>query len=481
MTAQFTKRRTRSLLVGLALACLCAFWLALPPAWARSPGGPGGGGGDDSSGPEREDDSHESEPDDSDNSGSGNHDDDGPHDDEGNSGSSESGSNSGPSGDEDHSGSNSGHGSLNSGSDDSSGPSGNAGPGGGHEGVAVRLEHDDDGGRIVGGEVVMVSALPSAVEKVSAAGLTVIESVELTSVGLRLVRVALPKDLSVQQVVNKLQRIDARAIVTLNHVYTPAAGSRVQLAAKDLMPSGAPMHGSIGLVDAGVDARHPMLRAVTVTTRNFGSASRKPEPHGTAVASRIAATAPGANIVVANVFAEMSDGQEIASADAIARGLDWLAQANVAVINLSLTGPRNPILEAIAAKLTARGHILVAAVGNEGPQAPPQYPAAYAQVVGVTAVDAQAHVYRYANQGDYVDFAAPGVDTRVAVPAGASEVASGTSYAAPIVAVALARRLDRPNPAKAKAALAKLEHEAVDLGIPGRDPIYGFGLVRPIF
>ena len=90
----------------------------------------------------------------------------------------------------------------------------------------------------------------------------------------------------------------------------------------------------------------------------------------------------------------------------------------IPVINLSLSGPANPLLEAMAAHVSAKGHILVAAVGNEGPHAAPQFPAAYENVVGVTAVDQQDRVYLYANQGDYVDFAASGVDTSVAKSSG---------------------------------------------------------------
>jgi hypothetical protein len=341
----------------------------------------------------------------------------------------------------------------------------------------MQLERDEDGERIVGGEVVMVSSLPSASGRVKTDGLEVLEAFQLPSLGMHMIRVAVPEGTPAEDVMKKLLRIDPHGLVTFNHVYAPASGAATMSAETAPAQRGAPMRGSIGLVDAGVDAKHPMLRGVTVTVRSFG-ASAEPVAHGTAVASRIATCAPGANIMVANVFTRMTDGQEIASADAIARGLDWLAQMKVPVVNLSLTGPKNSVLEAISAKLTAKGYILVAAVGNEGPRAPPQYPAAYGGVVGVTAVDAQDHVYRYANQGDAVDFAASGVDAHVATPTGTSEVASGTSYAAPVVAVALARKLDRPDALKAKAALQDLERKAVDLGAPGRDPVFGYGLIE---
>jgi minor extracellular protease Epr len=149
----------------------------------------------------------------------------------------------------------------------------------------------------------------------------------------------------------------------------------------------------------------------------------------------------------------------------------------VAVINLSLTGPANPIFEAMISRLNATGHILVAAVGNEGPRGAPQFPAAYDNVVGVTAVDGKNRVYLYANHGDYVDFAAPGVDRRVANTEGSTETVSGTSYASPIVAARLAALLDVPDVARAKQAVETLAAEARDLGAPGRDPVFGHGLI----
>lgn len=215
-----------------------------------------------------------------------------------------------------------------------------------------------------------------------------------------------------------------------------------------------------------------------MNTRSFDPvANARAETHGTAVASLIAGVAPGATVFAANVFTLSADGREIATADAIVRGLDWLANMRVAVINLSLTGPANPVLEAMIGRLNAAGHILVAAVGNEGPRGAPQFPAAYDKVVGVTAVDEKNNVYLYANHGEYVDFAAHGVDLRVADPHGSVNTVSGTSYAAPVVAAKLAASLEAPNVALAAKAVEALAAEARDLGAPGRDPVFGYGLI----
>jgi subtilisin family serine protease len=110
--------------------------------------------------------------------------------------------------------------------------------------------------------------------------------------------------------------------------------------------------------------------------------------------------------------------------------------------------------------------IVVAAVGNEGPAAPPLYPAAYEGVVGVTGVGARNQALPEAARGPHVDFAAPGADMAAAGAGGGWTSVRGTSFAAPIVAGLLATRGE-----------AVLSEQAADLGARGRDPVYGSGLV----
>ena len=88
----------------------------------------------------------------------------------------------------------------------------------------------------------------------------------------------------------------------------------------------------------------------------------------------------------------------------------WMARERVAVINVSLVGPRNKLMERVVKTLVSRGHLIVAAVGNDGPAAPPLYPASYDGVIGVTAVDEKHRVLIEACRGKQVDFAAQGAD-----------------------------------------------------------------------
>jgi subtilisin family serine protease len=142
--------------------------------------------------------------------------------------------------------------------------------------------------------------------------------------------------------------------------------------------------------------------------------------------------------------------------------------------NLSLAGPPNRALADVIRRAQAKGVAVVAAAGNAGPAAPPAYPGAYPKVVAVTAVDGTQKVYRFANRGSYIMFAAQGVD--VATPSGGK--VSGTSFAAPVVAAMLAAEMPRQDAAAADRAIQRLRKQARDLGAPGRDSVYGFGVLK---
>ena len=104
------------------------------------------------------------------------------------------------------------------------------------------------------------------------------------------------------------------------------------------------------------------------------------------------------------------------------------------------------------------------------------YPAAYDSVVAVTAVDTGGQVFRLANRGEYLDLAAPGVRMLHAKAGGGYAASSGTSFAVPFAATAAARiRSLHPS----QDALKILYQNAQDLGAPGRDDVYGYGLLRP--
>jgi subtilisin family serine protease len=117
--------------------------------------------------------------------------------------------------------------------------------------------------------------------------------------------------------------------------------------------------------------------------------------------------------------------------------LGWLASHHVQVINISLVGPKNAVVARAIDAVQRRGIRVVAAVGNDGPAAPPQYPASYPGVVAVTAVDARGHALPEAGKAAHLDFAAPGADMAAALPGRGFASVRGTSFAAPLVTARL--------------------------------------------
>ena len=142
---------------------------------------------------------------------------------------------------------------------------------------------------------------------------------------------------------------------------------------------------------------------------------------------------------------------------------------------MSFAGSYDPLLEKGVAAAHERQVIMVAAAGNKGPEAPPAYPAAYSQVIAVTATDIADRLYSEANQGAYVAIAAPGVDVLVLALGHAHLIQSGTSFAAAHVSGILALLLEQQPQLTAQEALWALTAGARDLGPAGWDSRFGAG------
>lgn len=159
-----------------------------------------------------------------------------------------------------------------------------------------------------------------------------------------------------------------------------------------------------------------------------------------------------------------------------------MARESVPVINLSIVGPANATLERVVGAMLKRGHLLVAAVGNDGPAAPPLYPASYRGVIGVSAVDRRGRVLPEAGRGAQVMFAAPGHHMVSAAPGEpAYRPVRGTAFAAPIVAALLAQRLTQPDRASAAAAVAALAQQALRANGTSASNESGLGIVGQAF
>jgi subtilisin family serine protease len=347
------------------------------------------------------------------------------------------------------------------------------------------VESDPQGQPILRRQVGALSPTPEALERARAQGFTVLRTDSLDGLGMSLVVLQAPDRMSTRRALKELRKLDPEGSYDFNHLYLDGG---VQVEAADLPAPAAPPVAAqpagtatvrVGLIDSGVDSAHPALAGATII-RHGCEGAELPAMHGTAVASLLVGQAgefkgvvPGATLYAADVFCGHGGG----SISLLAVALDWMARERVPVVNISLVGAKSVLLTALVRAMSQRGHLLVAAVGNDGPSAPPLFPAAYPEVIGVTGVDAKEQVLPEACRGEQVDFAARGAELQAAQVGGGFGEVRGTSFATPIVAGLLASPLAAPDVTQAAAAIAGLASQAKDLGREGVDTTYGKGLV----
>jgi len=343
---------------------------------------------------------------------------------------------------------------------------------------------DNDGFLARRGEIIAMSSDALLRRRAEALGLQVVQEEFLASLNTTMYRIAVPAASPIDGILARLRAQDPQGVFDRNHLYDRSASSvSNDPGAISHALTGSAKGVTVGLIDTGVDALHPALRGTNVQLNYFVDESRDlPETHGTAVVSLLVSRdfgmLPDAQLYVACVFYEDRRGSSLSEARDLVRALDWLMKMRAPVINMSLSGPPNEVLHAAIQRALQAGHLIVAAVGNGGPASPPLYPAAYDGVIAVTAIDGGQRVYRRANRGPYVQLAAPGVDVVAAAPTGRGTY-SGTSFASPYVAALAAMDYRSLNPQKALEVKESLQANALDLGKPGRDEVYGFGLARP--
>ena len=283
---------------------------------------------------------------------------------------------------------------------------------------------------------------------------------------------------TLQQLKNSLQGVAIQA-VDRNHVYLTQAGSAAKVGTQQatLSQCHARQVLRIGMLDSAINTSHPVFAGINVTESVFlEDGYPVSQAHGTAVAGVLSQAIPkevSLRLFNAAAFYARNQVSQGASVFHLLKGLNWLGTQQVDVINMSLTGPANVMLERALKSLYDSGISLVAAVGNAGPAAPPLYPAAYEQVIGVTAIDANRQIYRWANQGAQVAIAARGVSVVTARGNNEMGAETGTSMAAPLVSAAVgcfSATNDTPGQLP-----AFLRQQLADLGAPGWDPVFGHG------
>ena len=349
---------------------------------------------------------------------------------------------------------------------------------------------------------VLVLVAPEAPEAVEAQiaqsyGLELLERWPLESFNIRLVRFRIPDGRTVPAVVASLQAEAQINSPQPNYYYSPRAGARKSsdytsaselqyaLAKLDIGRARSIATGNgvrVAIIDAEIDGTHPDLAGALAETFNAATGRRAIDSdHGTAIAGIISArgtlygVAPNARLLGVNALTPVGDRQSAATTTTLMRGLDWAIRKNAEIINLSLTGPEDQLLKQGIALTTDKGTIIVAAAGNKGPEAPPAYPAAYAQVIAVTATDVKDTLYTDANRGGFIDIAAPGVDVLTPSLDHGHLLQTGTSFAAAHITGIIALMLEH-NPALDLHEIRQfLRNTAMDLGPAGYDDQFGAG------
>ncbi|OWR30367.1 hypothetical protein CDO73_10605 [Saccharibacillus sp. O23] len=246
----------------------------------------------------------------------------------------------------------------------------------------------------------------------------------------------------------------------------------------------------VAVIDSGI-AAHPELKiagGISTVGPDLSSNYADDNGHGTHVAGiiaadsgsgRVAGMAPGVSLYAVKALG--ADGK--GTLQDVVEGLDWAIQNKMDIINLSLGGDTDSqLLHDMVDKASNQGILVVASAGNSGSasnvdQDTVNYPARYDSVIAVAAIDQNLKHADFSSAGPEVDIAAPGVDITSTYLNDQFATASGTSQAAPHVTGELALLKEKNPWASASKLRAILSSYAEEFGTPGRDNLYGDGVV----
>ncbi|HVR90307.1 MAG TPA: S8 family serine peptidase [Novosphingobium sp.] len=323
------------------------------------------------------------------------------------------------------------------------------------------IEFDNAGELARRGELIIVNATDADINVAVAAGYTLLGSERLDQLGLSATRLGVPGRTPLGRAEARLKKLLPDAIITADNLHQQSGEAATNRPTERVRATAAPIDATVGIID-GAPA------ATSAAIRGFARGAPFPSNHGSAIASLLN-IAGVRSVAVADVYGTDPAG---GNALAISRGINWLVSQDAKVISISLVGPRNPLLGQAIAAAQGRGVVFVAAVGNDGPAAPPAFPASYPGVIAVTGVDGRNRVLIEAGRALHLDYAAPGADMRAADARGRWVKVRGTSYAVPLIAARAAAAVSgRINVTNA------LDREAIDLGTKGPDASFGRGLV----
>ena len=324
------------------------------------------------------------------------------------------------------------------------------------------IELDAQGAPARRGELLLLDPDAAALAAAQAAGFVPAAREELGSLGLAVVRLTLPRGVSLAEGEALLQRAAPGAEIAPDSLHFQNGGTALPVL-QAASASTAPITIPVGIVDGA-----PGPGQTVAAMRGFARGAPVASNHGSAVTSLLAG-AGASDVRVADIYGTDPAG---GNALALVRALDWLTGGGARVISISLGGPNNAAVAKAIAAVQRRGVVVVAAVGNDGPAAPPAYPASYPGVLAVTGVDGRGRALIEAGRASHLDYAAPGADIAALGRSGKRSRVRGTSYAVPLVAARVAAALQRRGNWR-----TLLDREAEDLGPPGPDALYGRGVL----
>lgn len=243
----------------------------------------------------------------------------------------------------------------------------------------------------------------------------------------------------------------------------------------------------VAVVDTGVDMEHPEFKGKLVEGYNVLEDNNSPQDdngHGTHVSGVIAARTNNDDGIAGITWKSKlmpikaigADGS--GSAVDIAQGIYWATDHGADVINLSVGNYTSSAALKEACQYAYNNNVvLVAASGNDATDQP-SYPAAYDEVLSVAAVDHRKERADFSNFGEYVDVAAPGVDIPSTYIYSDYASLSGTSMACPHVAALASLVRSVHHDMKNSDVMELIRQSAVDLGPPGHDQLYGYGMIN---
>lgn len=241
----------------------------------------------------------------------------------------------------------------------------------------------------------------------------------------------------------------------------------------------------VAVIDTGIDMDHPDLQAnIHGGINTIAPSPQYPDPdnfdddhgHGTFVAGIIAAVDNNIGVIGVAPNAWLYGVKVLNSGGAgyisdIIEGIEWCIDKDMQVINMSFGGLYSEALQDACDAAWDHGCILVACLGTSGVS----YPAGYSSVIGVAATDRDdIQWYEY---GEELELVAPGEGILSTVPGGGYAVMTGTSFGCPHVAGTAALVIARHPLYTNSVVRVILQRTAEDLGAPGWDPYYGYGMV----